>query len=139
MNTTQGRAKLIYYGHATQELGNELPTPKKLTTNLKLDLATTAGTATVKQRMNAQLAWLMEEGMDLPVSIDPATGLATEVDAATLETELSGRSGEVDAKHDEQSSLRYSTGMPTEDEVAELKALPGKALGGLRKAWKKRK
>jgi hypothetical protein len=134
-----GRATLGYYKHNTKELGHELPTPKKLTTNLKLDLTTPAGTSTVKQRMNAQLAWLMEEGMELPVELDAATGLATAVDAAALERELSERGGEQEQARKEQSSLLYDA--PSKEELGHVKELPGEArkiAKGLRDAWRKR-
>ena len=139
MTAPVGRATLAYYKASTRELGNELPTPATLTTNVQLDLRNLAGTASVKQRMNAQLAWLLEEGAELPVTIDPRTGLATGLDTEALAAELAGRQGEVSQAARDQSSLRYALPLPTSDEVAELKQLPGKALEGLRAGWRRRK
>lgn len=139
MTAPVGRATLVYYKASTRELGDELPTPASLTTNVQLDLRNQSGTASVKQRMNAQLAWLLEEGATLPVTIDPQTGLATGLDIDALAAELHGRQDEVSQAAREQSSLRYALPLPTADEVAELKQLPGKALGSLRASWRRRK
>jgi hypothetical protein len=140
MDATAGRATLEFYKHDTRELGNELPTPSGLTTNVKLDLRTPAGSATVKQRMRAQLAWLMVEGMEVPVILDSA-GLATKVDTDALETELAGHEDEIRATEKEQSSLAYSSGLPSREELGHVKELPGEAkkvFRGLRDAWRNR-
>jgi hypothetical protein len=139
MSEERGRATLIYYGHNTKELGRELPTPKSLTTNLKLDLRTPAGTGTVRQRMNAQLAWLMVEGGELPVLIDSETGLATAVDAAAFEAESASREGEISEQRKQQSSVLYD--VPSREELGHVKELPGEAkkvLKGLGDAWRRR-
>lgn len=130
-----GRATLVFYGHNTKELGHEVPTPSNLTTNVKLDLRTAAGTNTVKQRMRAQLAWLMEEGMSVPVELDEA-GLATKLDTDTLETELAGRRHEASAQGREQAKLTYD--LPSREELRDLKDIAGNGVKAVRGLFRRR-
>jgi hypothetical protein len=105
---------------------------------VKLDLATAAGQATVKQRMRAQLAWLMEEGKDYPVFLD-VNGLAAEVDTEALEVELASREGEADAQASKQAGITYD--VPSREELKDAKDTAAEAakglLGGLRRRKKK--
>lgn len=125
-----GRAVLVFYGHNTRECGHELP-ERRLRTNVALDLRTAAGTRTARFMMDARLAWLLEEGMDVPVRVDPASGLAAALDVDALAAELAHRAPEVEAAHREQTSVFYD--LPRREELAQLKELPGELLRGLRR------
>lgn len=129
----RGRATLLFYGHNTRELGNSLPQPASVVINVKLDLRTPSGTATVKQKMRGQLAWLMEEGMSLPVIVDPRTGLATQVDTDVLERELAGGQEAVERQAKHESSLSYSLGLPTREELGHVGEIRRGIAGMIRK------
>lgn len=130
-----GRATLEFYRHNVRELGHELPTPSNLTINVKLDLRTPAGVATVKQRMRAQLAWLMEEGGSLPVETGP-DGLATRVDTDRLEVEFAAHRDAVEAQSKEQSRILYD--MPSREELRQVREIAGETVRSIRDLVRRR-
>jgi hypothetical protein len=135
------RGVLLYYGHLpVKETGAEVPT-KGLMLNTRLDVRTADGQeGTVKQMVDGRTAWLMTEGMDVPLRVDPESGAPLEVDFDALAAELEGREEEADQAHREQSSVTYD--LPKKEELRTAAELPGelkKAAGGVFKAWKDRK
>lgn len=124
-----GRGVIVYYGGPSHETGSEAP-DRNLLINISADVRTAAGTATIKTRkIRGTLAWLLAEEMDIPVRVDPASGLAIAFDLEALEAELSGRQGEVDAQHRKETSLRYSLGLPDKEEVADARGLLRRLFG----------
>ena len=124
-----GRGVIAYYGGPSHETGSEVP-DRNLRINISADVRTAAGTATIKTRkIRGSLAWLLAEGMEIPVRVDPASGLAVAWDLEALEAELEGRQGEVDAQHRKETSLRYSLGLPNEDETAQARGLVRRLFG----------
>lgn len=124
-----GRGVIVYYGGPSHETGAEMP-DRNLRINISADVRTAAGTATIKTRkIRGELAWLLAEGMDIPVRVDPASGLAVAWDLDALEAELARRRDEVDAQHRKETSLRYSLGLPDKDEVADAKGLLRRLFG----------
>lgn len=139
MSALPARGILVTYGgHNSRECGHEAP-PTKLRTNVRLELRTAAGPGTVKLMMSARLAWLLEEGMDLPVLVDPTSGLPVGLDEEALAHELEDRQFHAEASYREQTRLLYD--LPKREELAHLKELPGEVRGivrGLRDAWRRR-
>lgn len=119
-----GRGLIVYYDGPSHDHVVEAP-EKNLILGVKLDIQTAPGTSSVKTRLRGQIAWLLAEGMQIPVLIDPATGMAVAVDKEGLETELAGRADEHKAEMKKQSSLRYSMGIEKE-QIADLKDLAGR-------------
>jgi hypothetical protein len=128
---------LVYYGDLpVQETGAELPR-KGLKLKAKLDVRTADGQeGTVKQWVPGETAWLMTEGMEVPLRVD-ASGAPLEIDFEALAGELEGRSGEAEAAHKEQSSLTYD--IPKKEEFKDAAEGVKDAAKGLRAAWRKRR
>lgn len=135
---TPGRAVLATYGgHDSRECGHEAP-PKKLRRNVRLEVRTAAGPQTLKLMMDARLAWLLTEGMDLPVLLDDA-GRVVELDVVALAAELEGEQVHADAAYRDQSRVLYD--VPSRRELGQLKEFGGdlrNALRGLRDTWRGR-
>ena len=124
-----GRGVITYYGGPSHETGSEVPN-RNLRINVSADVRTTAGTATIKTRkIRGELAWLLAEGMEIPIRVDPASGLATGWDLEALEAELASRRPEVEDQNSKQTSLRYSLGLPEKEEIADAKGLLRRVFG----------
>ncbi len=105
-----GRGVVVYYGHGTKETGSEVD--KSANLRVKVDVRTRVGDAdqvtTVKQFLRGDLAWLLEEGLEVPLRVDPESGLPLRIDPEALESELESHRSEVKDAHDDQTSLGYS-------------------------------
>ena len=124
-----GRGVIAYYSGPSHESGNEMP-DRNVRINISADVRTAAGTATIKtRRIRGELAWLLAEGMEIPIRVDPVSGLATEWDLDALEAELASRQGELDEQHRKQTSLPYTLGFPEKEEVRDAKGLLKKLFG----------
>ena len=127
-------ARITYYGHGNRETGAERPN-KNLRVAVKIDAVVTSGHGTgtsssfKAKKVPGDIAWLLQEGMEVPVFTD-AAGDITALDIEALGPLLAGEKDSLDAAQKEQTSLRYSAGLPTKDEVGQLEgALPEEEEG----------
>lgn len=95
-----GRAVIVYVGGVGGRAAGEEPPHKDLSRNIKLDVRLIAGDGTiqaVKGRLPGFVWWLLEEGQEIAVRVDPASGAVIGYDRAALETEFTPRIGELRA------------------------------------------
>lgn len=120
-------ARITYYGHGNRETGAERP-HKSERVSVKIDAVVTSGHATgttssfKAKKVPGDISWLLQEGMEVPVLTDQA-GTITALDIEALAPLLVEEQDSLDAAHKEQTSLRYAAGLPTKDEVGQLKGL----------------
>ena len=120
-------ARITYYGHGNRETGAERP-DRGLLVNPSMDLLVTSGagagtTSSHKEkRLDGDIAWLLQEGMEIPVYVD-SEGRVTGLDRDGLASLLEAGAADLEAAQKEQTSLRYSLGLPSKDEVGQLKGL----------------
>lgn len=123
------KARVTYHAGG-RELGQQRP-DKGVRTNVKMDLVITSGPRAgtesyYKGHLSGDLAWLIAEGDEIPVIVDPE-GKVVGIDEEALAPMLTEEKDSLDAAHKEQSSLHYAADLPTRDELGHVKELPGEA------------
>ncbi len=120
----QGRAIVVYYGGVNQASG--AGPPDGATTgkaNAKADVRLVNGDGrveTVKGWLPQWVTWLMAEGDEIPVRVDPASGSVIAFDRGALKTEYQPRKGELKQDQKRRSSFRFLVGVEKGD-VADLR------------------
>lgn len=135
VETERGRAVLVYYGGITKALGWEVPQgAKRGVTNVKADVCLVGGdgtTESVKGRLSQWASWLMAEGDEIPVRVDPRTGRIAAFDREGIDAQYAPRMSEIDAAAKRQSSLAYQLPLQKgelagiREAASDIRKLPG--------------
>jgi hypothetical protein len=138
-------AQITYYGHNnTREVGADRPHKGEGPWNIKIDATVTSGphTGTASEfkakKVPADIAWLLQEGMKVPVFTDGA-GKITNLDIEGLQPLLEHEKEALDAAHKKQSSFGYDFVVPDREDREGLKDL-GRDVGkGIKGLFKRKK
>ena len=105
-----GRGVITYYGRG-HDLGEE-PPEKGTKHRIKFDVRVTQPRAreetdSIKAWLESEVLWLLREGLEIPIQVDPRTGEGVGVDNDTVAQELAGRMDEFEAAYKHATSLGY--------------------------------
>ncbi len=107
-----GRAVIVYVGGGRAS-GEESP-HEGLIRNVKVDVRLVGGDGTLQEargRLPGFVWWLLEEGQEIAVRVDPATGAVIGYDRSALEAEFTPRIGELKQARKRETSMRYVFGV----------------------------
>ena len=122
-------AQITYYGHYNRDTGGPI-LQKHIKQNVDIDVTVTSGahTGTASsfraKKVPADLLWLLQEGMDVPVFIDQS-GNATALDMDGLDPLVAANQDALDAAHKERRSNPFD--IPKREELDDLKEIAGNA------------
>ena len=117
-----GRAVIVYVGGVGGRASGEESPHKDLIRNTKVDVRLVGGDGTVQEangRLPGFVWWLLEEGQEIAVRVDPVTGAVIGYDRSALEAEFTPRIGELKEARKRETSMRYVFGVE-KDQVADL-------------------
>lgn len=119
-----GRAVIVSVGGVGGRASGEESPHKDLIRTIKVDVRLVGGDGSlqaVKGLLPGFVWWLLEEGQEIAVRVDPATRAVLGYDRSALEAEFAPRIGELKQARKRETSMRYVLGVEKE-QMADLPA-----------------